>query len=360
MSERAHVAETIRGGIATYLREVIALQVQRYGENRVAVIAPTEQLADLGQLSGALLLGVDRTRSRLRTAWRVRRRLDSLLAGKSTEILHVHSAFAGMTCRIKPPRQGGLVYCPHGWAFTRQARGGRLAARIERSLSRQCDAIVCVSAAETQAAAKYRLPRQKLATIYNGLPDRVLPETPDNDMSGSPLRILFAGRLDRQKGFDVLLAALNRLEREIEIHVFGESVLGEYAVADLPDTVHMHGWQTFEVIEPFLSQCDALVMPSRWDAFGLSAIEAMRAGKPVIASDVGGLVELIEDRVTGYLVPPGDAHALAEVLELAQPGELALMGRRGRERFLERFRIEKCESDLAALYKSVNTRSMAS
>src|SRR5699024_2781539 len=82
-----HVAETIRGGIATYLREIIPLQVARFGAGRVAAIVPEGEVADLGEVDGAVIIGVTRAGSRLRMAMRVRRKLQHLLTGSSAGIL---------------------------------------------------------------------------------------------------------------------------------------------------------------------------------------------------------------------------------------------------------------------------------
>jgi glycosyltransferase involved in cell wall biosynthesis len=166
----------------------------------------------------------------------------------------------------------------------------------------------------------------------------------------SALRLVFVGRLDRQKGFDIFMNALERIKRKVEVHIFGEKVLKDSAVWSVPDWVHMHGWQSFDAIEPYLTSCDALVMSSRWEGLPLTAVEAMRASRAVVASRVGGLVELVEDGVTGVLVPPEDAVALAEVLESVDVEHLKRMGERGRQRFLDEFRIEQCEEQLATIY----------
>lgn len=351
-----HAAETIRGGIASYLREIVPRQVARYGTDRVAVIVPSDQLHDLGQIVGAILIGVKRSRLRIRTAWHVRKCLVKLLVEREAKIVHIHSSFAGVTCRLPPTACGRfekLVYCPHGWAFVRTGRAASIARRVERTLAHRCDAIVCVSSSERDAALRAGLPPLKLHVIFNGLPDRKSGQVVNARRDADTLKLVFVGRLDRQKAFDVLIGALAIVQSNVDVEVFGEAVVGEYKEAALPANVHMHGWQSFADIEPYLLSSDALVMPSRWEALGISALEAMRAGKPVIASAVGGLVELVEDGVTGRLVPPSDAAALARVLDSLERGSLAEMGRRGRQRFLEKFQIEKCEANLAALYESL-------
>lgn len=356
-----HAAETIRGGIATYLREILALQIARYGAGRIAVIVPANQVEDLGEQNGVILIGVDQKRLRLGTAWAVRSEVRALLARASTEILHLHSAFAGLACRsLLSTRRScapRVVYCPHGWAFKRSSRSAVIAGRIERALSTYCDAIVCVSYSERDSALGVGIPESKLTVIQNGLPDKIFIEGAGELLwRQGVLRLVFAGRLDRQKGFDVLLAALTQTRREIEIHVFGESVLGEYTESSLPASVHMHGWQEFKTIEPFIASCDAVVMPSRWEGLSISALEAMRAGKPLISTRVGGILELVRDGVTGMLIPPGDEHSLAAVLESISVEQLASMGVCARQLFVNQFLIDGCEQALAELYNRLLTR----
>ncbi len=353
-----HVAETIKGGIATYLSNVLPLQAVRFGRENILVMTPEDQV---DELAGANV-PIEPFRHhghRLITALAAARALHRRLRTFQPTLVHVHSSFAGLSCRpclSLIPRRPRVVYCPHGWAFDRVVRTTRLAALVERLLAPRTDAIVCVSEAEQHAALRVGIPAHKLRVVLNGLPDLVpAPTVPFAADSGS-LKLLFVGRFDRQKGFDVLIRALQRVRRDVEVDVFGESVLGEGTTDELPGFVHLHGWQPFAEIAPFLQRCDALVMPSRWEGLGLSAIEAMRAGRAVMASRVGGLPEVVEDGVTGCLVPPDDAIALAQAIDGAQRSELIQMGAMGRKRFLQKFRIEECEAQLASLYRELLER----
>lgn len=353
-----HVAEAIKGGIATYLRNVLPLQVTRYGRENILVLIPDNQIDEL-RGSGVVVKVFVQHRSRLVTALAAARALHAQSRAFCPTVVHIHSTFAGLSCRPllnltrHRPR---VVYCPHGWAFERIGRTARLAARAERLLAPAADAIVCVSEAEQRAALRVGIPAHKLHVVLNGLPDLVPAPTVPFAADGGLLKLLFVGRFDRQKGFDILIEALRRVRREVEVDVFGESVLGEDAIDELPGFVHLHGWQPFAAIAPFMQHCDALVMPSRWEGLPLSAIEAMRAGKAVIASRVGGVPELVEDEITGILVPPDNAMALAQAIDGAQRSDLTRMGAMGRERFLRKFRAEECEAQLASLYRRLLER----
>lgn len=357
--EVLHVAETIRGGIAAYLKVIVPLQVDRYGAGRVAVIVPTSQLADLEVLSGADVRGFTQSRSRIISAWRAAREMRRLLRIKGVHLVHLHSTFAGMICRLflwrRPPNLR-VVYCPHGWAFVRKGRTRSLACSIERILSRFCDVIVCVSQSERDAALAAGIVTDKLVVISNGLPDQPKSSHATGELwSSSVMRLLFVGRLDRQKGFDFLLAVLAKVKRPVQVHVFGDSVLSDGPVNGHFDFIEMHGWVASSEIEPYLMTCDAVVIPSRWEGLPFTALEAMRGGKAVIASRVGGLSEVVEDGVTGTLLPPDDLRVWTRVIEGLDYKTLALMGELGRQRYLRYFTAKQMERNLAQCYLQCST-----
>ena len=96
-------------------------------------------------------------------------------------------------------------------------------------------------------------------------------------------------------------------------------------------------------IPQFLSSVDIFVLPSVYEGLGIAILEAMAAGKPVVASRTGGIPELLTDQVTGLLVPPKDPPALARAIAqlLSQNGLLRLMGDKGRAEVLDHFTMEQ-------------------
>ena len=96
-----------------------------------------------------------------------------------------------------------------------------------------------------------------------------------------------------------------------------------------------------------------VVVPSRWEGFGLAAAEAMRAGKPVIASDVGGLCELVDDGVTGRLVRSDSAEALRTALLMDDGQALRVLGENGRRRYLARFTATEMNETLLGIYSQL-------
>jgi len=174
--------------------------------------------------------------------------------------------------------------------------------------------IVCVSESARQAALAAGVSRSRLRVIPNGVDlGRFQPQPLP---TGVPPRVLFMGRLVPQKGPDVLLDALAELcgTPGLEARLVGEGPLHE-VLSGHPmvrsGRVEMLGW-TPDPAE-HLRWCSLVVMPSRWEGFGLVMVESLASGRPVIATAVDALPALVGE--AGWLVPPGDPSALARMLE---------------------------------------------
>lgn len=352
-----HVAETIQGGIASYLKNLLPGQAIRYGSDNIRVLAPSSQRSQLPDINIPVYLfmtGKWRLANALRVVLALRRQLQS----QTADVVHVHSSFAGLTCRayVKLFHRGiRVIYCPHGWGFARGRRADRVVAMIERVLAHFSDAVICVSQYEAVIAREKGITTSKLRVILNGLTDTQIGSTNLGDKmdlwSTDALRLVFIGRMDWAKGLDVLVAALAYVKRRLSVHVFGDSVLNDGGVlGEIPDCVHQHGWATFDVIWPYIANCHAVVVPSRAEALGYSALEAMRASKAVMGSRVGGIPEVVEDGVTGILIPPGDPLALARAIESADIELLETMGYAARKKFLCHFTATRMEAELASVY----------
>jgi glycosyltransferase involved in cell wall biosynthesis len=256
------------------------------------------------------------------------------------------------------PKRPRIVYCPHGWAFDRRAPGWELACirQVERWLSLLTDAVVCVCHDESRRAQAIGISKARLHVVPNGIKDaEILPSGSSAELCWPPdrLKVLFVGRLDAQKGVDVLYAAMQKVGGNAHAIVVGSSVVGGDADDSPPENVQVAGWLSRPRIAGLLAAADVLVMPSRWEAFPFVALEAMRAGVAVIASRVGGLEEIVEDGVTGLLVRSDDPEQLADVLLKVQPQQLHEMGERGRLRYLRLFQAERAAFDLHQVYRSV-------
>jgi len=365
-----HVGEVVRGGIVTYLSAVVPKQRLEYGDDAIFGLVPEVFDQDVAGIFPALLRANWHGRSPLsllRYFWSVREAIHLT----RPDIVHAHSTFPGVAVRLAaaliPRRRRPLVvYCAHGWAFRRETSGlkRRLYARVERALMPLADGVVHISKDEAKGANSFGIQPRSQITIYNGLPDR--PE--DNDHPASPrgstgpIHFLYVGRLDRQKGFDILAAALKSVTRsDIVVHVVGDAVVPKEAVETGPSTqldprLRFHGWLRPDELAPLYQCAHAVIMPSRWEGFGYVAIEGMRASCTVFASRRGALPEIVEDSVTGCLFDPASPAELTTLIETAEPTRLMEMGREGRRQYLTRFDDTACSAALIAYYQQLMRR----
>jgi len=176
--------------------------------------------------------------------------------------------------------------------------------------------------------------------------------------SGSEPRLVCVGRLIPIKGHLVLLRALAQARArvpEISLDVAGRGPLAPALQAyarelGVEDAVRFLGFVS--PVAGAFEDAAIAVVPSLGEGFGMVALEAMERARPVIASAVGGLPEIIDDGRTGLVVPPADAEALADaIVELASDlGRARAMGAAGRERALAEFTPERCVERTEELY----------
>lgn len=355
-----HAAENIKGGVGAYMRDLLVMQRDSYGPGVVIALVPESQREMIQSPEGVEVFTFDDTGPRmistLRLAWRMRQ----LVSRVRPEVVHLHSTFAGAALRPLLRAMGTpatVIYCAHGWAFDREtsALSRLVAMTFERCLAHWCDAVVCISQHEMRAAERIGIRASKLHLVSNGIPRETPRNTPETEGVPWPegkRRVLFVGRFDRQKGTDLLLQALAELGDSVFCYLVGDTVLGDASIGPLPENARVTGWLPPAQIEAFYRSADVVVVPSRWEGFGLIAVEAMRAELPVIASRVGGLPEIVGDGETGVLIPPDDKAALVNALRDLSDERLAAMGRAGRQRFLRLFTLDRVHRQITELYQA--------
>ncbi|HEY5659716.1 MAG TPA: glycosyltransferase family 4 protein [Gaiellaceae bacterium] len=305
-------------------------------------------------------------------------RLALLIRRERPDILHTHTAKAGTVGRAAAVLAGRhappiVVHTFHGHVL----RGyfGPLRTRffrlLERWLARRTTALIAVSPqVRDDLVALGVAPADRFVVIRLGieLDERVAGEQNGRAESRRYLGIepeRFAvgwiGRMTAVKRTDDILVAFKRLRDEGV-----DAVL--CLVGDGPDRPHLErrahelgvirdtlflGYQ--EDVAPFYAAFDALVLPSSNEGTPVSAIEALAAGRPVVATRVGGVPDVVQEGEDGFLVEPGATDELADRLaELAGDSELReRMGRAGRERVLPRYAVERLVDDVDRLYRSL-------
>jgi glycosyltransferase involved in cell wall biosynthesis len=251
------------------------------------------------------------------------------------------------------------IYCAHGWSFNMETSAIRkyIYKIVERLLAYRTDAIVNISHSEHSTAIAAGIAPTKCVMIYNGIRRTPLAVDPPKT---DKIKLLFVGRLDKQKGYDLLCEAIREIG-SIEYHL---TVIGERVVDAKPkfhvgssSVVTELGWQSPEVIAAHMQASDIVIMPSRWEGFGYVAIEAMREGRGVMGTAVGGLREIIVNDETGFLIPPNDLNALKKAILQLREVDLRKIGRAARKRFEEKFTADETFMNLDTLYRKVLQRS---
>lgn len=298
------------------------------------------------------------------------RQIYRLMRSARFDIVHTHSTKAGLLGRLAARLAGVpvILFTAHGWAFTegRKYWVRWLLAQIERLSSFASNKLICVSEHDRRTALKFSVASaEKLVTIYNGLAEIA----PDHLVDRGHLRrelgieesarvLTMVGRLAPQKDPIALVEACWTLSWRVprwHLLIVGDGPLR----AQTEQAIRARGLQgqitllgERNDVPRILAASDIFVLPSRWEGLPLTIIEAMLAELPVVATRVGGVAELVEDAITGLLVPPNDPQALKRALaQLLEEAEVRKrMGEEGRRRALERFTIEHMISQTGQLY----------
>jgi len=205
---------------------------------------------------------------------------------------------------------------------------------IARRVLRRARLVVCASRELADAAR--RLGAREVRVIPNGIEVPADVREPDD-----PPHVLYVGRLSAEKGVRELVAAT----RGLPLVVAGDGPLRDEVPGALGMVPHDELLRLYE-------RAAVVACPSRREGFGVACLEAMAAGRPVVASSVGGLRDLVVDGVTGLLVPPGDVAALRAALEqlLADAGLRKRLGRAARERVLAEFTWKRYAEHIQRAY----------
>jgi glycosyltransferase involved in cell wall biosynthesis len=229
---------------------------------------------------------------------------------------------------------------------------------VDRALARRADKVITI----TEALARFQiervgLPADKVEVIHYGLDE--LPaawgSNPAADISPGARVLLAVCRLETQKGVDIAVRALPEIRTrypKAELVVLGEgpqrSELEELA-RSLKVPVHLLG--RVPDVAAWLRRADLLIHPARWEGFGLALLEAMLASKPVVATNVSSIPEVVADGETGLLVAPDDPAALAAAVTrvLDDPDSY---GEQGRRRAQSQFSVARMTDKTVAVYET--------
>ncbi len=306
--------------------------------------------------------------------WRYPLRLGRRLREERIDVLHAHNATAFFygTLAARRSRSAGSVFTEHD-----REHPDRVRVRLtHRLVSRWTTRTVAVSErlGRTLAEGEGFSPR-RLETIHNGVDPQAFAGQVDREEAerllglepGRPTIGVVAG-LKPVKNHPVLLRAFKNVRGKIadcRLLFVGDGPQAQELrelthELGISSDVHFLGFR--RDIGAILPACDLVTLASRSEGFPLAILEAMAAGLPVVATDVGAVSEAVIAGQTGLLVPPGDVEALAEALAsvLGAPDRAREMGRLGRERFEERFTIDRMVRGYESVYEAVVRETAAS
>ncbi|WP_437191071.1 glycosyltransferase [Planctomicrobium sp. SH527] len=349
-----HITEYTQGGIVTYLKALLGEQLQDPDWNDFHVLTSQQHSPYLDSIPTDRLLTYDypqRSISNLRKLFTTAR---TAVIELRPDIVHLHSTFAGLVGRLpgtvaplfRGKKSPKIVYTSHGWSFRMDCPAWKksLYANVERGLGYRADRVICVSNDELAAAEEIGIRPSKGRMVFNSLP--VTPpapepvDLPDEIISAKQrgeLVLLFIGRFDKQKGLDLLLAAMEKIsDKPVWLLCAGGQVVNGTQHRFSPKAINL-GWAKPGQITWLLDFCDLLIAPSRWEAFGFVAAEGLRASRAVICSSAGGLTDIVRDGVNGIVLPALTPDAIADTLSTINKEQLPAMGQAGREIFLKEF-----------------------
>jgi len=254
------------------------------------------------------------------------------------------------------------------WKEEQLGRSYHLSSWIEKVALESADRIVAVSSdSRKEILQLFNVPPEKVVVIHNGV-DLGVWNLVDRDATRKAYGIewdyiLFVGRTTRQKGMIHLLEAMRHVPPPVRLVCCTSApdtpeVEAEIAakVAEFPDRVlWINTLLREEQYIELYSHARVFACPSVYEPFGIINLEAMACERPVVASAVGGIKEVVVPGETGLLVPPADPAALAEALKtvLGDPDRAREMGLKGRRRVEERFSWTSIAAQTRAMYEGL-------
>lgn len=287
--------------------------------------------------------------------------LRKLIKSVSPDIVALHSSKAGFIGRLAcKMARVPCLFTAHGWAFTDGvgAKSRKLYTLVEKIAAPWAARIITVSENDRQIALDAGVGRpEQIITIHNGMPE--VSTSVSVGSSGEPIELIMVARFSQQKAHEQLLQALAPL-KDLKWHL---TLIGEgenkAECEDLATTLDLDRQISFrgqvDNVADFLATSDVFVLATNWEGLPCSIIEAMRAGLPVVANDVGGVSELVQHGENGYLIPRGDIAEWTQTLAtlIQQPSLIKKLGDRSWHRYKKEFSFERMLKETLDIYETV-------
>lgn len=286
-------------------------------------------------------------------------RLTRAYRAMRVDIVHTHAHFSVNTVARVAGRLAGAQVLAHMHVENvfRAGPGRRVQIAVDNTTARLCFAIVSVSESTRLSLLRQGYPASRLSTVWNGI--ELHDAVPPVRLAEGPT-ILQVARLAEVKGQRLLIAALSELDA-VAVLVGRDLERGDAYEAELraeADRLGVSGRVVFagyrDDVPALMAGCDVFCLPSSAEGLPLVVLEAMAAGKPVVATAVGGVPELVIHGETGLLVTAGDVDALRRALAdlLADPERARRLGETGRERVRASFTAAAASARVLKIYEA--------
>lgn len=323
--------------------------------------SPHPEIAERARQCG---LTVEMVKCRGKLDWSTVRQLRILVVKYSINIINPHGYKADLYAYAAAwPNRTALVATVHNWPSRRLSM--RAYAVLDRLVLRRFDKIIGVSEVPSNILTRSRVASNKIATIPNGVDverfDLAAPSLRKEFAPDDAVLVGFVGRLVPDKGGEILLCAAQQVlavRPTIKFVFVGEGPSRKRWEAlarqlDIEKQVVFVGAR--RDMPGVYSSLDVVVLPSFIESAPMCLLEAMATGKPVIATRVGAVPQLLTSDQIGFLVEPGDVDALsAAILRVLEDHELALrLGKNGRQHVIQKFSVETMARSYLFHYKQV-------
>ena len=288
------------------------------------------------------------------------------------DIVHCHSSGAGFIGRLTTRNKIPTIFTAHGWGFNIGVPflQKQIAILAEKFVSKYSVKIITVSEFVRKLGIKNKIAKkEKFEIIYNGIKSKVIPTGHQDSLKSKKskvnekIKIVFVGRLAEPKDPIILVKAYEELSNELkeksEIIIIGggpkKIELEKFIVQNKVKNVNLLGSLSRDQVFDMVNESDVFVLVSKYEGLPMTILEAMSFGLPVVASDVGGVGEIIEDGINGFLLKNNSAEELKESLEklIIDKRLREKMGAVSIEKVLSEFSIDKMLKKTEELYNKV-------
>lgn len=285
--------------------------------------------------------------------------LSEIVKSYKPDIIHAHSTKAGLLSRIvgyqnKIP----VIYTIHGWGWRGLSFFPKIIVYLIEFFSWILfnNTYICVAMYVKNQSFITRN-NSKAVVIYNSSPDLLTCKKTEGN--NNEIKIVMPARLDKSKDHITVLKAVNLLPDNIKIFFCGKETNSPYLM-DIAKSIlgnntnRINFLGDIDDMKQIYSTADILLLSSFFEALPLSLVEGMSLGIPIIASNVGGIPELIDDGVNGYLFEVGNVHQLSTLIKKVSDSKLREnLGRNSRKKYLQNHEEKVMISKVSNLYKSI-------